>query len=468
MVTVNKNIVPGNQAESSAKAEPQAPARRPRNTALNSSKKLPDSIKNRRKQKLNCSREQVIDQLVNEEEIYTQEEAEELVDSFEEQTGATVERLATEEEVDEKDGEFWATKDGRTTLWCRGNGMWYDSGISDEGAATDIPREDLQYTEYSVSEIRSLEDEMGYGRDELVELVRDGEKQIGAGFLGFTDDGYFVFEEDGKPVAYEQSHDRWFPVDSARKLNSSGKSGNDSSTGSSEELNCSDESAEDISLDKALEFLDAGNVPEIQNARVFDNDGRLMVLYPDSETGKYMLMEATVTGEPATGDEVMEDYLKSTGSLDSSKGSKSLNSSTDEETNLDDIKITTESGNEVSMQDIKIVQNPDTNELAIFIPEDEEETIPEGFSVIGMVVPDMVDSVPAIEGGEVCPECGQDPCVCESSEETEVEESEELDSSKKKTELTHSAAVTTGRMLPARLPYLRASRMTRFMTCTDG
>ena len=102
-----------------------------------------------------------------------------------------------------------------------------------------------------------------------------------------------------------------------------------------------------------------------------------------------------------------------------------------------DIKITTESGNEVSMQDIKIVQNPDTNELAIFIPEDEEETIPEGFTVIGMVVPDAVGSTPAIEGGDVCPECGQDPCVCEG----EGSEGEgELDSSKKKNELNCSSS----------------------------
>ena len=81
------------------------------------------------------------------------------------------------------------------------------------------------------------------------------------------------------------------------------------------------------------------------------------------------------------------------------------------------------------MQDIKIVQNPDTNELAIFIPEDEEETIPEGFTVIGMVVPDAVGSTPAIEGGDVCPECGQDPCVCEGEG---GEDEGELDSSKKK------------------------------------
>lgn len=270
MVNVNKNIVPGKPAESSVKTEPQAPARRPRNQELNSSKKLPDSIKSRRKQKLNCSREQVINQLVNEEQIYTQEEAEELVSSFEEQTGATVERLATVEEVDEKDGEFWATKDGRTTLWCRGNGMWYDSGISAEGDALDSSK--------------------------------------------------------------------------------------------NQSVNCSSEEPEG------------------------DADG---------------------------GESVAEG-------VDAS-----------------DIKITTESGNEVSMQDIKIVQNPDTNELAIFIPEDEEETIPEGFTVIGMVIPDAVGSTPAIEGGDVCTECGQDPCVCEGEG---GEDEGELDSSKKKNELNCSSS----------------------------
>ena len=76
------------------------------------------------------------------------------------------------------------------------------------------------------------------------------------------------------------------------------------------------------------------------------------------------------------------------------------------------VTVTTESGNEVSMQDIKIVQNPSTNELALFIPENDEDIIPEGFTVIGDVVS---------AGGE------ED----EDSEEDESEKSEELDSSKK-------------------------------------
>ena len=361
MVNVNKNIVPGKPAESSAKTQPQAPARRPRNQELNSSKKLPDSIKSRRKQKLNCSREQVINQLVNEEQIYTQEEAEELVSSFEEQTGATVERLATVKEVEEKDGEFWATKDGRTTLWCRGNGMWYDSGISAEGDALDSSACSDNTADESLNSSEITEDDFEYDEAGSGISTKD--------YMGYTiyksipdEDsgsvGYMVYDGD-----YPQSFDtleecKEFIRDT---LNSSKKINSASSKYSSKALNCSSEEPEG------------------------DADG---------------------------GESVAEGV------------------------DAPDIKITTESGNEVSMQDIKIVQNPDTNELAIFIPEDEEETIPEGFTVIGMVIPDAVGSKPAIEGGDVCPECGQDPCVCEEGSE----DGGELDSSKKKSELNCSSS----------------------------
>ena len=337
MVNVNKNIVPGKKAESSAKTTSQAPARRPRNTALNSSKKLPDSIKSRRKQKLNCSREQVIDQLVNEEQIYTQEEAEELVSSFEEQTGATVERLATEEEVEEQDGEFWATKDGRTTLWCRGNGMWYDSGISDaldsSACSDNTAGESLNSSEITEDDFEYDEDGSGIStKDYMGYTIYKSIPDEDSGSVG-----YMVYDGD-----YPQSFD---------------------------------------TLEECKEFIrDTLNSSKALNCSSDEPEG-------DADGG-----ESVADGVDAS-----------------------------------DIKITTESGNEVSMQDIKIVQNPDTNELAIFIPEDEEETIPEGFSVIGMVVPDTLDSAPAIEGGDVCPECGQDPCVCEGADD-----GEELDSTKKK------------------------------------
>lgn len=83
--------------------------------------------------------------------------------------------------------------------------------------------------------------------------------------------------------------------------------------------------------------------------------------------------------------------------------------------------ITTESGNEVALSDIKIVQNPDTNELALFVKESEDDEIPEGFVVIA----DAAQA--ALPAGNTCPECGQDPCVCEGEDA-----GEELDSSKKK------------------------------------
>lgn len=389
MVNVNKNIVPGKQAESSAKTEPQAQARRPRNTALNSSKKLPDSIKNRRKQKLNCSREQVIDQLVNEEQIYTPEEAEELVSSFEKQTGATVERLATTDEIDNYDGEFWATKDGVTQLWCRGNDGWY------------AKEED--------------------------------------------------YESDGS-----------LGVELADKSDIDSACGNKTDADSS--LNCEAGSAKvsgtvtiyndfaDLDNDTTERLLRSRIEKAVPGAKVDfekvnDTDVKVNIDCPDADAEKARLAVESSDVTKSVDWESATKELDSSKDADKTAESTNLNSSTEPEGDTDggesvsegvdasDIKITTESGNEVSMQDIKIVQNPDTNELAIFIPEDEDETIPEGFSVIGMVVPDTLSSATAIEGGEVCPECGQDPCVCEGAED-----GEELDSSKKKNELNCSSS----------------------------
>lgn len=81
-----------------------------------------------------------------------------------------------------------------------------------------------------------------------------------------------------------------------------------------------------------------------------------------------------------------------------------------------DVKITTESGNEVSMSEIKVVQNPSTNELALYIPENDEDAIPEGFVVIGDVVG-----------------------AGEESESADDDEEPKLDSSKRKTKINCSS-----------------------------
>lgn len=373
MVNVNKNIVPGKSAE---KAEEKAPTRRPRNQALNSSKKFPDSIKNRRKQKLNCSREEAINQLVNEEQIYTQEEAEELIDAFEAQTGAKVERLATIDEVDKYDGEFWATKDGVTKLWCRGNGRWY-------------------------------------------------------------------VKEDST----EDPDDNWDFLDSSKKVNSacSDKQDVDSACGDKSDLNSAanekldgtitlyDDFAKitEIDVEKLLKERVSKMVPGVDISLEKINDTQIKVSSdcPEDEATRVKLaIESSDVTKSVDWKSATEEFDSAKDS-DEAADSTALNSSAESEEDTDgedaigegsaeSATITTESGNEVSISDIQIIQNPDTNELSLFIKEDEDEEIPEGFIVIATA------TQTALPAGGACPNCGQEPCVCEDEGE--------LDSSKKK------------------------------------
>lgn len=357
MVNVDKNIKPG------VKAEPAAPKRRPRNQELNSSKKtLPDSIRSRRRQKLNCSRESVINQLVNEEQIYTQEEAEELINSFEEQTGATVVRLATVDEVENQDGEFWATKDGKTTLWCRGNGFWYDSGTTDMNSSKktrmNCSSVDSRFEKYfdKVTD-QQLADYYGIDVEEIIDVNKDIENA-----------------NYGKVVAH------YIPKAEYAEVLIDGDW-------------------------ESLDILDNGTV----GFSLGEGGGRATRFYGvDIDTIEEKLAEAGLNS-----------------SISSSKKTR-MNCS-------EDTKITTESGNEISMSEIKVVQNPSTNELALFIPENEEDAIPEGFTVIGDVV-----SVGREES--------------ENSGEDESEESEELDSSKKlnSSKRRSSKNLNSNRRLPAK------------------
>ena len=318
MVNVNKNIVPGKPADSSAKTEPQAPARRPRNQELNSSKKTVSvthgethaTEQNPFKAKLNCSRKlncSVTGNITSDvyDKLYTREDDPQKVADV---LGCTV------EDVKEIDSETEDLGYGKTVGYL------------------------LAKPEY--------EEELSQNGIEILSILEDGTvgMMVGRGFHTVETDLELVLDRIGE------------------------------------------------NLDSSAEGTSEGEGDQSLNSSEGESEG-----------------DEGFSEEPA-------------GDAD---GGESVGEGAD----LADVKITTESGNEVSMQDIKIVQNPDTNELAIFIPEDEEETIPEGFTVIGMVIPDAVGSKPAIEGGDVCPECGQDPCVCEG----EGGEGEgELDSSKKK------------------------------------
>lgn len=400
MVNVNKNIEPGKQAKSSTKTKPQAPARRPRNTALNSSAR-PASVthgethaseQNPFKAKLNCSRNlncSVTGNITSDvyDKLYTREDDPQKVADV---LGCTV------EDVKEIDSETEDLGYGRTVGYL------------------------LAKPEY--------EEELGQNGIEILSILEDGTvgMMIGRGFHTVETDLNLVLDRiDGEDI------------DSA--------CGRKDTANSS--LNCEVGSAKvsgtvtiyndfaDLDNDTTERLLRSRIEKAVPGAKVDfekvnDTDVKVKINCPDADAEKARLavessdVTKSVDWEPAT------EEIDSAKNVDKTAESTKLNSSTEPEGDADggesvgegvdatDIKITTESGNEVSMQDIKIVQNPDTNELAIFIPEDEDEAIPEGFSVIGMVVPDMVDSVPAIEGAD---------------------DGGELDSSKKKNELNCSS-----------------------------
>lgn len=270
-------------------------------------------------------------------------------------------------------------------------------------------------------------------------------------------DGDFWAVKDGKEQLWYRTDGKWYTKDDLD--GACGKTDADSS------LNCEAGSAKvsgtvtiyndfaDLDNDTTERLLRSRIEKAVPGAKVDfekvnDTDVKVNIDCPDADAEKARLAVESSDVTKSVDWESATEELDSSKDADKSTEGTNLNSSAEPEGDTDggepvaegvdasDIKITTESGNEVSMQDIKIVQNPDTNELAIFIPEDEDETIPEGFSVIGMVVPDTLDSAPAIEGGDVCPECGQDPCVCEEGSEDEGE----LDSSKKKSELNCSSS----------------------------
>lgn len=48
--------------------------------------------------------------------------------------------------------------------------------------------------------------------------------------------------------------------------------------------------------------------------------------------------------------------------------------------------LTDENGNEFTVDEMVVVQDNDTNEISLFIPDDEEETIPDNVHVVGEVV----------------------------------------------------------------------------------
>lgn len=74
-------------------------------------------------------------------------------------------------------------------------------------------------------------------------------------------------------------------------------------------------------------------------------------------------------------------------------GKKKMNASDDEYIQddaefVEDVEsiVTDEQGNEIVVEEMLVVQNPETNEISLFVPTEEDETVPEDVEVIGEVV----------------------------------------------------------------------------------
>lgn len=346
MVNVNKPIAKG---EGNVQSTPK---RRLRNTGLNSSKSATSAITGvnlANIRKLNCSRESVLQEL---RRWLSEEEAKDYLEAFENETGAQVVRLASPEEAD-RDGDFWAVKDGKEQLWYRTDGEWYTKDDLDGSCGETDANSSLNCEAGSAKvsgTVTIYNDFADLDNDTTERLLRSRiEKAV-----------------PGAKVDFEKVNDTDVKV----------------------KIDCPDADAEKARL--AVESSDVTKSVDWESAT--------------KELDSAKNSDKTTKGTALNSSEEPE------GDAD---GGEAIGESSEESAT-----ITTESGNEVSIGDIQIIQNPDTNELSLFIKEDEDEEIPEGFVVIATA------TQAALPTGDTCPNCGQKPCVCEGEGE--------LDSSKKK------------------------------------
>lgn len=133
-----------------------------------------------------------------------------------------------------------------------------------------------------------------------------------------------------------------------------------------------------------------------------DIKGLYLVNFPESGETITVCVDSDGYVEEVFGPEDFED--SNTDALDSwvalQSSRKKMNCSEDEDPNPDDFEgddagfvddvesiVTDDQGNEVQVDDMLVVQDPETSEIALFIPTDEDEQLPENLEVIGEVLP---------------------------------------------------------------------------------
>lgn len=440
MVNVNKNIVPGKPAESSAKTEPKAPARRPRNQELNSSRTVSSLFRNLRNQRLNCSAGSFNAEFQPYYDTVTEEE-------YADKIGCDIETLRQiaakikEERGDEIVAYVVAKPEYQDAFLESGmdcGEVTSDGRILDCLDADEITSERIQDALDSMSKLDSSTDQSvnceaksakvsgtvtiyndfaDLDNDTAERLLRSRiEKAVPSAKVDFekvndTDVKVKIDCPDAdaeKARLAVESSDVTKSVDwesATEELDSA------SSKGSSETLNCSDLTEDDFDYDE-------------DGSGISTKDYMGYTIYksiPDETSGSsgYMVYDG--------------DYPQSFDTLEECKefirevlnSSKKLNCSEN-----DVVTITTESGNEVPLSEVKVIQNPSTNELMLYVPENDDDEIPDGFTVVYDVVQQGGETTPDPDGIDD----GEDEAKLDSSRQNRAarRRARKLNSSKKK------------------------------------
>lgn len=306
-------------------------SRRPARPLANDDKNYKlNSARRRPLKKLNSNRSAILKEL---EGWFDKDEAVEYLDSFEKQTGATATKLATDEEVDKYDGVFWATKDGKESLWCLHDGTWVEEDLdsakklnSAEGEATEETETTSETAAESTAETAeetTSEEETAEEEIEVTDLliVQDPESKELSLFIPDTPEE--AVPEDVEVIATVEAataEDLDSSCGGKKKLNSSEE---DSAEAATEDEAKEDEAKESESTEaeeEAVVELPDGETVEVEDIFVVQTDDGEYDLFIAEEDAE-LPEEVEVVGEAVAVD---EDEI-----LNSSRQLKKLNSSKD-------------------------------------------------------------------------------------------------------------------------------------------
>lgn len=175
------------------------------------------------------------------------------------------------------------------------------------------------------SEISQLEEDWGYAPGELADIIKDGEATIGGKFLGINDD------EDSE-------YDFIF----------------DDGTGPRAYVFVGDRwYSEDLDSSRRGKKM---NSSKRRKMNAGCHGRKRLNSADDVESDEYV--------------ESDDDYIK------------------DDAEFVEDVEsvVTDEQGNEIVVDEMLVVQDPETNEISLFVPTEEDESLPENVEVIGEVV----------------------------------------------------------------------------------